>query len=107
MGKYETDSSYFEQDCTEYNLRLLHAFGDKSDFNKYLAAVLSLQHICTHSSLGAIKQDLFIEISSPFKNYRELPLSITFIIHMNFTYIQYLQVCTTHGYLNILANRFT
>jgi hypothetical protein len=74
LGKYEADSSYFEQDCAEYKLPLLHVLGDKSDFNTYLATVFSLQHICTHSSLGAIKQDLFKEISSPFKNYRKLPL---------------------------------
>jgi len=55
MGEYEVDSSYFGQHCTEYNLRLLHMLGDKSDFNKYLASVFSLLHICTHYSLGRNK----------------------------------------------------
>jgi hypothetical protein len=50
MGEYEADSSYFEQGCAEYNLRLLHVLGDKSDFNKYLASMSSLLHICTHYS---------------------------------------------------------
>jgi hypothetical protein len=51
MGEYEADSSYFDQDSTKYNLRLLHVHGDTSDFNKYLATAFSLLHICTHSSL--------------------------------------------------------
>jgi len=55
MGEYEADSSYFRQDCAEYNLRPLHVLGNKSDFNKYLASVSSLLHICTHYSLGSNK----------------------------------------------------
>ena len=55
MGKYEADSSYFEQDCAKDNLRLLHVLGDKSDFNKYLASGFSLLHISTHYSLGSNK----------------------------------------------------
>jgi len=48
MGEYEADSSYFKQDCAEYNLRLFHVLGDKSDFIKYLASVFSLLHTHTH-----------------------------------------------------------
>lgn len=55
MGEYEADSSYFEQDCAKHNLRLLHMLGDNSHFNKYLASVFSLLHICTHYSLGSNK----------------------------------------------------
>jgi hypothetical protein len=55
MGEYEADSSYFKQDCADYNLRLLHMLGDKSEFNKYLAPVFSILHIRTHYSLGSNK----------------------------------------------------